>query len=608
MLRSPTPARSIALVAAASLASAASAQHALDWLQTHDGPQTQADYGRACATDALGNVYVAGRSYNPSVGIPPPPPEADFETVAYSPSGAVLWVQRLDGYGSEDFALDVAVAPSGDVYVAGYSWNGTGIDAALIKYSVSGAHQWTRFFAGPGGGSDFARAIAFDAAGNAIVGGSGSGAASQSDLMALSYSPAGALNWWTLVDGGALGTDSGYALAILSTGEIALAGQAATAAGSDAVVTLFSAGGGELWTEALDGGAALADAFYALGGAGSQRIVAAGMTTTSANGEDAFVAELDRATGAVLWSRTYDGPAHGNDRARAGGIARDGTAWFASSSPGTGTGVDVATLRFDASGTALPALRWNGSANLDDFPVDLALGSAGQAWVAGYTTLVASPLDTDVTVLQYDSAGSLSWQASYTTPGAFDDRPFDAELAPNERIALAGYTTGGGTGTYDYLAVQVDAGASPHGYCTAKTTAIGCVPLLTFEGMPSASAASGFTLRCSGVRNEKFGLFFYGLNGASAAPFQGGTMCVQWPVARTPIQSSGGNPLPADDCSGLFVIDMNAFAAGALPGSPLAGLSLAGQRVWVQVWGRDPGFLPPNNSMLSSALRYEVLP
>jgi hypothetical protein len=134
------------------------------------------------------------------------------------------------------------------------------------------------------------------------------------------------------------------------------------------------------------------------------------------------------------------------------------------------------------------------------------------------------------------------------------------------------------------------------------------VPAVTFIGSPSASASSGFVVSCAQLRNQKNGLLFYGTSGALAVPFQGGTLCVAAPTARTAIQSSGGNASPADDCSGTFALDLNAYAAGALGGTPLPALQVAGTAVHCQFWGRDPGFAARQNTMLSNALRYVVLP
>ena len=154
---------------------------------------------------------------------------------------------------------------------------------------------------------------------------------------------------------------------------------------------------------------------------------------------------------------------------------------------------------------------------------------------------------------------------------------------------------------------RLDLGPAPQIYCVPKLTSIGCTPAIDSTGTPSASAGSGFVVRCDQVINNKNGLLFYGVNGRAGLPYQGGFLCVAPQVKRTPSTNSLGNP-PPNDCSGVFQIDMNSFASGALGGNPLAALSVAGTTVNCQWWGRDPGFLAPNNTQLSNGLEYVVQP
>lgn len=145
----------------------------------------------------------------------------------------------------------------------------------------------------------------------------------------------------------------------------------------------------------------------------------------------------------------------------------------------------------------------------------------------------------------------------------------------------------------------------PVGYCTAKLNSLGCTPVMSYTGVASASANSGFVVRADSVLNNKVGLLLYSTSGRGATPFAGGTLCVQAPLRRTTSASSGGNP-PPNDCSGAFAMDFNAFAAGALGGTPSAALRVPGSVVRAQWWGRDPGFPAPNNTTLSAGLEFTL--
>ena len=138
----------------------------------------------------------------------------------------------------------------------------------------------------------------------------------------------------------------------------------------------------------------------------------------------------------------------------------------------------------------------------------------------------------------------------------------------------------------------------PEVYCTAKVNSKGCTPAIGHSGVPSASDPRPFDITAVQVISNKNGIFFYGVSGRMAVPFQGGLLCVQPPIRRTPVQSSGGNP-PPNDCSGAFTFDFNAWLQGG--GDP--GLAPGG-KVNGQYWYRDPQ--SPSTTGLTDAIEFAI--
>lgn len=145
--------------------------------------------------------------------------------------------------------------------------------------------------------------------------------------------------------------------------------------------------------------------------------------------------------------------------------------------------------------------------------------------------------------------------------------------------------------------VLVDA-PKPYTYGNAKVNSLGCLPEISYTGVPSRHVANNFHIRASNVRNTAIGMLIWGSNSANT-PFHGGTLLVGAPIMRTQLKDSGGSAV-GDDCTGTY--DFH-FSHGYMNAH---GLS-AGTVVKAQFYSRDGGFAAPNNIGLTDAISFEIL-
>jgi hypothetical protein len=178
---------------------------------------------------------------------------------------------------------------------------------------------------------------------------------------------------------------------------------------------------------------------------------------------------------------------------------------------------------------------------------------------------------------------------------------FDPALSDDGRFVAYGEDASLATGDANtfrdvYLRDRQGVGTTIESYCTAKVNSAGATPVIGACGLPSVSGAYAFVLTAIRVLPNKNGLFFWGLAPASFT-FGGGTLCVQPPIVRSPVQTSSTGPSGVG--SYFFPFDASYMSS--------FGLS-AGQSIYGQFWSRDPGFAPPENIGLTDAILFTLSP
>ncbi|MFC7667631.1 SBBP repeat-containing protein [Hymenobacter humi] len=143
-------------------------------------------------------------------------------------------------------------------------------------------------------------------------------------------------------------------------------------------------------------------------------------------------------SGAQQWVARYNGPANGPDEAQALAVDATGNVYVTGYSNGLGTSSDYTTVKYSTDGQRLWEARYNGPANGNDRAEDVALDSAGNVYVTGYSTGAVA----GYTTLKYAPSGQQLWVARYDRPG--QSGSFAEALAVDAagNVAVTGYSYG----------------------------------------------------------------------------------------------------------------------------------------------------------------------
>ncbi len=347
-----TASRSFHLLTLLAIAVAAPLAAAIEWTERFDGPDHLPDVGNAVVAGPEGSVYVAGSSaewVDPSLAtnsrivlriaadgtrlwerrdtigfsgsstanlavdsagnllvLTTEEPFAGVVIDKISPEGALLWSQSFSPPGGNFARAEgIAIGPGDTVHAAWFEYN-LGDVGAVVKLEPTGAVDWTRRYAGPGGGAEPA-AVAVDAAGAVYVAGSAT-VGDSADLALWKYSAAGEFAW-VKVEGSLLGFAHDRAVGLALDGDTALvAGTWAmnSGVGNDLVVVRIDAAGQRLWLSTSRNPAGDSDWAYGMTLAADGRIYVAGASEIAPNHLAPVVAAFDSA-GQPLWSRSFDG-------------------------------------------------------------------------------------------------------------------------------------------------------------------------------------------------------------------------------------------------------------------------------------------------------------
>jgi hypothetical protein len=318
------------------------------------------------AVDGDANVYVTGVQ---GPGGPSVCGEADLVTIKYNSNGVQQWVHIYDHAGGIDKGNQVVVGAQGNVFVAGESQRGSGLDYdfVILKYdwNSDGMPAWVVRHSGLGSGDDKAHALAGDRYGNVYVTGESIEEEDQRAITTIKYDYSGTQQWiahyYPPVNQVAVGTS-------LKLFQRDCEGDVACWVW-DVYVAGYSSGGFGNW--------------------------------------DITTVKYDP-SGGQLWANRYDGAMHGDDRGNSIGLDAAGNAYvtgFVTDIPISTENKDYVTLFYKSNGVEFrPPITENGGADGDDISNSISVDREGNVLITGFTYEGRTTFDNDYRTIRYGTS------------------------------------------------------------------------------------------------------------------------------------------------------------------------------------------------------------
>jgi hypothetical protein len=400
------------------------------WVQRHAHPATNVTNGtweaRSVAIDHEANILLTGKCVDAG--------NANMCTIKYQGSnGRMLWFRHYNAPSNQhDFARQVAVDNAGNAIVTGSSSG----QYYTTKYATAdGAVLWERV--GPPGAPE---ALAVDATGDVLIAGPTTDPGGWSDYYTARYSGLnGSLLWERRYNGPAMRDDIATAIAVDAHGNAIVTGTSQNVApnfdGDFYTIKYAADDGAVLWSQRHGSSPALSESAAAVGIDRNGDVIVTGQS-----GTNGYTAKYDAATGQLLWERYQDGPV----TLRSIAVGSSGNVIVAGFFGPQAKRDYFAASYAGLDGAMVWERRYNGPANGNDEAQAVAVDENGDVIVMG-TSRGTEGSDDFYTAKYAASNGALLWEQRYNGPTNANDHVATTRclaVGRNGVVAVSGTSDG----------------------------------------------------------------------------------------------------------------------------------------------------------------------
>jgi hypothetical protein len=311
-----------------------------------------------------------------------------------------------------------------------------------------GTELWVARYNGLASESDWANSIALDAGGHIYITGCSLG-----NYATIKYDGSGNQMWVAQYSGMGYGYyDEAHAVALDAAGNVYVTGESEDLWNSTDYATIkYDNNGNQIWVARYSEGYSNVPHGLAVDAAGN--IYVTGESIDLGQAYNYLTIKYD-AHGNQEWLARYNGRVNGYDVAYSLALDSAGNAYVTGFSDGGGTSYDFATIKYDARGNQVWEARYSGPGNYWDEATSLAVDGGGNVYVTGYCYDPATA--NDYVTIKYDPAGNLLWVASFDGSGNSVDEAYDLAVDGAGNVYVTG-RSGGNETALDYATIKYDA-------------------------------------------------------------------------------------------------------------------------------------------------------
>lgn len=403
------------------------------WTRKFNGSLNQYDNSFDIETDSYGNIYVAGQTDGATYA-------GDAVALKYNSSGILQWTRKYAGTASmEDVFREIRLDSVGNIYAAGRINFGAGANFVAVKYNPSGDSLWTRLY--NHGNIEDAHAMTLDIYLNMII----AGECDNMDMACVKYNSSGQLQWSRKFYGAQLYADHVNSLVTDKNGNVYVAGKSRVSQyGDQFTVIKYDSSGNQKWLKSY--GVQLYDNYdeakaITIDKNGYLYVTGTSRSRFNNLSLDFLTFKLDT-SGNQYWYATFNGAANGDDDAKAIAVDSSGNVFIAGESKGLVSGIDYCIVKYSPSGSKLWERYYNGTGSGADYAYDICADPSGNVYVTGQSFGGSS--GDDIATLKYNSSGTQVWVQRHNGSGNGFDYANTIELDKSYNVYVSGTSMSSG--------------------------------------------------------------------------------------------------------------------------------------------------------------------